>query len=566
MNTDVKNETRWMRYAIPVLWVAFWLSVPHVGGFVRLLFCLVGGFVVFRMARWYEIYRASHREKLAIKRPWLRYTPPALWLAFWVLEWLFASAPLGVLVVGGFGGAAVVFVLSSWLEIYLRAPEQHQLDKLVQDSKGGHVRGGTLFGEKAFLAYMEATAKGLSGKERDGMVWRMSQHPDRFKADPSVFEGWLRLAGVPIPPAVEPLHFAIAASTGAGKSVTLRGLLADIRRRGDRAIIIDNGGEFMRDFGRDDDLVLSAFDDRSVGWNLQNEVKAKHDWARLSHSVVPDATGNDKPWHEMAQGLLANIGAAVGGDNTQLMEIATGYSAAMLEPIVAGTSSAALTQPGGERTLASIRSVYATHLSSWQYMKAGDFSLREYMQGDDSRWLFLPFQESEFGVARPLLAQWIDILVSAGLERPEGSSRTWVIIDELDTLGTLSSLIAATTKLRKREVRIVTAFQSYSQLETHYGRERATTLLNCFSSKVILRSVDGDTAERLSKELGERERWKESVSQSGGGGGSLNRAMQIERLVLPSEIQSLADLHGYIKLAGDYPVGKCLASIEAGKL
>ncbi|WP_170320304.1 type IV secretion system DNA-binding domain-containing protein, partial [Pseudomonas lundensis] len=79
----------------------------------------------------------------------------------------------------------------------------------------------------------------------------------------------------------------------------------------------------------------------------------------------------------------------------------------------------------------------------------------------DPRWLWVPFKESELGVSRDLIACWMDILVSAGLERAEGGQNTWIIIDELDTLGELASLIAATTKLRKRNVRVVVAFQSY---------------------------------------------------------------------------------------------------------
>jgi type IV secretory pathway TraG/TraD family ATPase VirD4 len=202
-------------------------------------------------------------------------------------------------------------------------------------------------------------------------------------------------------------------------------------------------------------------------------------------------------------------------------------------------------------------------------MPGGDFSLRSYIQGDDRRWLFVPFQESEFGISRALIATWMDILVSAGLERPEGGQQTWIIIDELDTLGQLSSLIAATTKLRKRKVAVVTAFQSVSQLEEHYGPNGATTLLNCLSNKVVLRCTDATTADRMSKELGEREVWKESFSNTNVGGpsspGNQAKSQHVERVVMPSQLQGLKDLHGYIKLSGDFPVTSCLASIDAGK-
>lgn len=383
--------------------------------------------------------------------------------------------------------------------------------------------------------------------------------------DSRIFERWIRLAQIPIPPANETLHFAVTASTGAGKSVALRGMLADIRARGDRAIVIDNGGEFGRDFGALEDLVLSPFDSRSLGWDLINEVREPYDWPRLARSIVPDGHGNEKSWHEMAQKLLANLGSNTHADNAELLNIATGYSAKALQPLLAGTSSSVLAQDGGERLLTNIRSVFGTTLQCWQYMKGGGFSLRDYMQGADPRWLWIPFQESQLGVGRDLIASWMDILVSAGLERAEGSQDTWIIIDELDTLGELSSLIAATTKLRKRNVRVVVAFQSYSQVIETYGKERASTLLNCFSNKLVLRSVDGETAEKLSLELGERDRWKDTSNAGQGRNRVVTSTLQKERAILPSQIQNLPDLEGFIKLAGDYPIALCHVSLDDAK-
>lgn len=433
------------------------------------------------------------------------------------------------------------------------------------------VRGVELATSASLLHALELTARGIPHTDERGNVtpeWRKAENdlrrnPAKYH-NKRVFDGWVRLAQTPIPPANEALHIAIAASTGAGKSVALRGLLADIRERGDRAIVIDNGGEFGAEYGARGDLVLSPFDKRSLGWDLVNEIREPHDWMRMARSVVPDGAGSERAWHEMAQKLLANLGMNTHVDNAELLNIATNYSPEALQPLLAGTSSSVLTQEGGERLLTNIRSVFGTVLQCWQFMRGGGFSLREYMQSNDPRWLWVPFKDTELGVSRDLIACWMDILVSAGLERAEGGQNTWIIIDELDTLGELASLIAATTKLRKRNVRVVVAFQSYSQLVHTYGKDRASTLLNCFSNKLILRSVDGETAEKLARELGERERWKES-SASQGQSASATSSLQREQAVMPSQIQNLPDLQGYINLAGDYPIGRCQVSLEATK-
>lgn len=488
-----------------------------------------------------------------------------IWLLWWAwTQQLGFSTPLTGWIKLGVMGAALWFGLG-----FVKTLLDKFLPHIGNDPKV--VRGVELATSASLLHALELTARGIPHTDERGNVtqeWRKAENdlrrdPAKYH-DKHVFDGWVRLAQTPIPPANEALHIAITASTGAGKSVALRGLLADIRARGDRAIVIDNGGEFGAEFGAPGDLVLSPFDKRSLGWDLVNEIRESHDWMRMARSVVPDGQGSERAWHEMAQKLLANLGMYTHIDNAELLQIATGYSAESLQPLLAGTSSSVLTQEGGERLLTNIRSVFGTVLQCWQFMRGGAFSLREYMQSTDPRWLWVPFKESELGVSRDLIACWMDILVSAGLERTEGGQNTWIIIDELDTLGELASLIAATTKLRKRNVRVVVAFQSYSQLVSTYGRERASTLLNCFSNKLILRSVDGETAEKLARELGERERWKES-STSQGQSASSTSSLQREQAVMPSQIQNLPDLQGYINLAGDYPIGRCQVSLEATK-
>jgi hypothetical protein len=52
-------------------------------------------------------------------------------------------------------------------------------------------------------------------------------------------DGLLRFGNLPAPRQLETLHGLICASTATDKSVALRQLLADIRRRGDRAIFVD---------------------------------------------------------------------------------------------------------------------------------------------------------------------------------------------------------------------------------------------------------------------------------------------------------------------------------------
>lgn len=385
--------------------------------------------------------------------------------------------------------------------------------------------------------------------------------------DEAARHGLVRFGSLPMPPDVETLHSLICASTGTGKTVALRQLLGDIRRRGDRAIVIDAGHDLSRSFRRDDDLVLSSGDDASLGWDLRNEVRRPSEWARFVAASVPAiGSGESGEWVRKAQAFLTAICEQVGTETTnqELLTIATAWSAPALAPILEGTPAASLLAEGGDRYLVSVRNNLGERLASWKYGRSGDFSLRSYMTGDDRRWLWLPYRDMEKGTQGPAIAAWVDMLVLAGLERAErpGTHRTWIIIDELDSIGTIVGLKEAVTRLRKSNVAVVAAIQDLSQLVERYGRETAQTLFGCFSNRLFLRCTASDLAEKVSKELGEAE-FEETRTQTAR---SLNRQSQSRTskgentslssqytrspVQLATEIRNLPTRIGFVTFAG----------------
>ncbi len=442
------------------------------------------------------------------------------------------------------------------------------------------------FGYLAFLTYAAASdwdeepgfIRGARLVSLPRYIRILITHLTREGADPDLVSAIetrdktrsVLIAGAPLPPGNETLHTLLCASTGAGKSVTLRALLDNIRARGERAIVLDNGHEFHRRLGQPDDIVMGPLAN-DHGWAIANEIREPYEWARFARSVIPDGHGESRSWHDYAQRFFANLGEALGpkAGNRELVEALTVWTPAQLAPLLSGTTSAVMLQEGGERLLTNVRSIFSGYLQGWKYTPEGAFSFRSYMaERDDRAWLWIPYREAELGVARGLVTCWTDTLVTAAFDRSEGAATTWIVIDELDSLGELSSLIEATTKLRKRRVAIVAAIQSLSQLATHYGPDKARTLLNCFSNLLVLRSVEPETADALSRHLGEREYWEESHSEGASSGGSgrgtsssTTRTKRQTRIVLPSEIQSLPDLHGFLKPAGPWPVVRVEAEL-----
>lgn len=379
--------------------------------------------------------------------------------------------------------------------------------------------------------------------------------------------GLVRFGSLPMPLNVETMHSLICASTGTGKTVALRQLLGDLRRRGDRVIVIDAGYDLSKDFRRDDDLLLSSGDDTSLGWDLRNEIRKPAEWAQFVAAVVPAAGGGESAeWSRKAQSFLTSICEQVGTEtsNKELLSIATSWKAEALAEILDGTPAASLLAEGGDRYLVSVRNNLAEKLASWTYGKSGDFSLRTYMTSDDPRWLWLPYRDMEKGTQGPAIASWVDMLVLAGLERSQqaATQRTWIIIDELDSIGTIGGLKEAVTRLRKSNIAVVAAIQDLSQLNERYGRDTAQTLFGCFSNRLYLRCNASDLAERVAKELGDAE-VEEIRTQTGH---SLNRQPQnrtskgentsfstqdrVKPVQLATEIRNLPTRTGFVTFAG----------------
>ena len=227
-----------------------------------------------------------------------------------------------------------------------------------------------------------------------------------------------------------------------------------------------------------------------------------------------------------------------------------------LEPLLAGSPAAVLCQKGNDKMLNNMRATMMPYLSVFDYLPdEGGFSIRTWIQEDWRQdWLFLTYRDDQMGMLRNLVATCLEMAIVEGLSLSENQDRgLWYVFDELDSLGKISSLRAALTKLRKYGGRCILGIQTISQLRSTYGRNEAQTLLACTSVKCILRAGDSETAKSMEQELGEQEIERIQVSETLGDSFNENVSTQIVRqsAVLSSELTALPDLHGFLKMPGD---------------
>ena len=410
----------------------------------------------------------------------------------------------------------------------------------------------------------------LDDSERNGYVIRgavvVSGEKLTRKTSTKPRQQQIEIAGVPMPPTCEPNHLLLAGSTATGKSTAVDELLQLALARGDRVIVIDPNGHALARFGRKGDTVLNPFDKRSPGWSIFNELRKPFDVERFAKSVIPDAIdANTQQWHAYAQQLFAETARALTqtGETTteRLLYWLTQSSADDLKGLLSGSAASGVFEPGAEKAFASTRFVLSHHVGVFQYLRPGDFSLRAWLEKEQGN-LFITWREDMLTTLRPLVSTWTDILIASILTLPDDRPRKlWLVLDELASLERLTSLEAGLTKGRKHGLRVVAGLQSVSQLDSLYGVHNAKTLRSCFRNLLALGCSNSDphTAKEISDGLGqcEIERTQRTYSKSQtGSNNSTTRQRSIEQVVLASELMSLPPLHGFLKFAGDYPIGK----------
>lgn len=377
------------------------------------------------------------------------------------------------------------------------------------------------------------------------------------------------IAGVPMPTKIETLHLLVEGATGSGKSVLLRNLIRSVGLRSDRSILVDPNGDLYSKFGRPGDIILNPYDQRTEGWSFFNEVRAEYDWQRLAMSVVPlGKDANAEEWNGFGRLLLREAARKLHElgtpDIEELFRWCTIANDKDLRKFLSGTLAESLFAGSTEasKALTSARFVLSNKLSEHMSMPRGKFSIRDWMEYGEGN-LYITWREDMKPAMKPLLSAWVDVFCSAVLSMPEDPTRAWWLnIDELASLEKLASLEDVLTKGRKHGVRVVAGLQSVSQLDEIYGKQMSQTLRASFRSLVVLggSKTDPETAEEMSKALGEHEVARPEYTDSRNPGSSRNTSERLvrstERVVTPAQIQALPDLTGYVAFSGDRPIAK----------
>ncbi len=366
----------------------------------------------------------------------------------------------------------------------------------------------------------------------------------------------------------EARHILVTGTTGSGKSQFFYNMFDQIRERGDKAIIVDHGGENLARYWRPGDIVFNPFDERFPGWSPANEIREDFDHDNMARFVIPDGHGENASWHGYAQDIFASvsrIAAARGEDSLKnLLYLMLKASPESMRDLLVDEPAGALFDKGSEKMAANARSILGAHLKCWRYLKPGSFSIRDWVSNDnDRRWVFVSYKESNFAALRGFISMAVSVAMNYTMDLlPSDDRRIWFSLDEMATLGKIAAVADGLTKLRKYGGCVASGIQTTSQPQEAYGEKGATTLLANYNTYVALRPGDAETAEMFSRHFGEQEVWRNDYSDNSGiGGGGHNQGEGVstklhkKRVMTYTDLMMLDDLNAVIKLPGNIPVG-----------
>lgn len=383
----------------------------------------------------------------------------------------------------------------------------------------------------------------------------------------------IQIANIPLPEDLLPRNILCVGSSGTGKSQVIFPMFEDARRWGKKAIVYDKTGEYVQKFFRPGiDIILNPVDARCADWSIFSDLRKVTDPAMISRFFVPENKKSSDPvWDNAARMLLEDVIQIVArrrGTMEDVREIITQYPLDDLSVLLVkhGAASVGVINPKNERGSESVRLTLsaqpAIRFFTFFNTKATTFSIRDFVRREDDACLFLVSNSTQHESIKPFISAWVELALAEAMTMPPTDQiRMCFFLDELASLSKLNALEIALTEARKYGIVSIVGIQNLSQMDEIYGQDLTRVMVANLQNKFILRTEEESSAKRLSDTLGKEEVEEVNESKSFGvessrDGVNLGTKRTERHLVTPTEIMTLPDLTGYLKIAGAYPISK----------
>jgi len=368
---------------------------------------------------------------------------------------------------------------------------------------------------------------------------------------------------VKMPIEAETKHSLVIGRTGCGKTALIAPIIDQMRKRGNRAVIYDYKGDFVSKFYDDKkDMIFNPLDIRSMDWNIFDDISNPMDINAMVASLIPEMPNSSQPFFNMAaRDLLKGILHYLYQNNMRSTE-ALWHTLTkspeeiyeLIKDIKGAEAGATHIADTSNKQTASVISTMLLYTKTFEYSNGfyPTFSISDWMKNGEG-FLFVSNYSDLKDTLRPILSLFIDTIGKQLLALPEDRKRRlFFIIDELGTLQKLNTLIELLTLSRSKGGSVFLGIQDIGQIDSIYGKELRGSIVNNCATNAIFGVSDPDTAEFLSRKIGETEYTTNTGGITIGSSSdrtavSYNESVRREPLMLPSELMNQPDLSCFVK-------------------
>ena len=366
----------------------------------------------------------------------------------------------------------------------------------------------------------------------------------------------------------ETSHVFLIGKTRSGKSMTLKGAVHYLQSIGHKAMIYENKGDFIPRYYRPDkDFIYCPSDKRSLKWSIWNDIRTVMDIDQVvCWSLIPRSKEDNPYWSDSAREVLRAglyylyLKNRCGVSNAQIYEFFSSGSkniAECIKQVPEGQQAYDMISDSESKQTQGTISTLHTHISCIRYIKDqdGDFSVREWIHKEDQGMLYLLNNAKTKDVLKPLLTLMLDIASQEILSmREDQNRRIYIVLDEFGTLHPMNSIVELLTRGGAMGASVMLGTQDIGQIDEKYGANIRKSIINSCSTKLYLSLDETDTKEYISALISDVDVSEVNDTNSMGmssyrDGKSLTRAIRTRRLVLPSELDSMPNLTGILKMA-----------------
>lgn len=434
-------------------------------------------------------------------------------------------------------------------------------------------------GSVAYLGIFVYLAKRRKGEEyiRGAQMVELDTLNDKLLAEAKKNElSQIRIGDTILPFEMESKHMLILGTSGSGKGVLMNQIVTQINKRkqekktGERCVFYDLKGEFVAKQYQQGDIIFSPFDKRSIGWNIFNEIVCEPDFDVLSKSLFVSTDVKNEYWYNCAGDVFRTGLVYLKANRTTSNRDIWNFFAQDIPDIINAFRRLDIKERGAlqhlnkadSSTSASIISIVRERIHFFRYLidMDGSFSFREFIRQQNSEEihpnLFILNIDKYDMLFKPLMTLCIDSMIRETLSLPDSlTRRIWFIIDELGTLYRMDSIIKLETVGRSKGGCLICSNQDLGRIEEMYGRANLKSFFNNFNTSFTFRIMEPDTAEFLSRAIGDQQKLKTTESRqmspsNFGDRRSETDQEKTERLIMPVEFRNLKDLEALLYIAG----------------